>query len=161
MMMSGVELVDKNHPEADENRFTTVDEATEFLKEASRRKANLEHFVAVWEPLKPKRKAVSKSQERVRMFRGLAEQLASGSLRVRHRPAAVGAPTPSPQTAPAVREQKQTWSGSPNLKVRARPDPAPPTPPEPPMNVKQQVEALKNAAEAGTPFCERCQEQRN
>ncbi len=157
-MMSGVELVDKNHPEADQNRFKNVDEAIVFLKEAARRKANLEHFVSVWEPLKPKRKPVSQVQERARMFTGLAEQLASGTLRVRHRPAAVGAADAAPVEVTAVREVKQTWSDGSALKVRIRPDPAPPPPPEPPMNVSQQVEALKSAAESGAPFCERCQE---
>jgi hypothetical protein len=158
-MMSGVELVDKTHPEADENRFKDVEEATVFLKEASRRKANLDHFNLVWAPMKPKRKAVSQVQERDRMFKGLAERLASGELRVRHRPVAAGGMDASPAKVTVYAEPKQTWSGGQVLKVRDRPDPAPPPPPEPPMNVKQQVEALQGAAEAGTPFCERCQEQ--
>lgn len=152
-----VELVSPNHPQAGENKFETPEEASAFLKEAARNKANLTHFVSMWEQSSPKRKQGSAHQEKRQMFKDLAGRLAHGSLRVRHQRTQVGGVVTVADANVGFRETRTTWNPGSQLKIRDRPDPAPPPPPEPPTNVIQQVDALKRAAKSGAPFCEKCQ----
>lgn len=160
MSTTKVELVAPNHPEADKNKYWTLEEAKAYLTEGARSSVNLKLFKALWDQSNPKfKKKGSAIEQRRKMIMGLAERLVDGSLRVRQRnaPGAGGSSTARDEPT-GFREPRPSWNLGPQLKIRNRPEPAAVLPPEPPTDVKQQIDVLKRAAKSGAPFCERCHE---
>lgn len=152
-----VKLFDAKHSDAGSHDIKNADEAFEFLKKAARQKGNMTHFAQLWEQLRPKRLG-NRTQKDREVLKGLADLIASGQLRTKAKHGGGGGSNaedgPMASNQPLSREQKQTFAGS-GLKIRMSPEKIIATVAAP-IDVAQQVDALKAAALSGIPFVEQC-----
>lgn len=162
--MAKIELVDARHPNAAPNRFRSIKETQEFLKQAAAEFENLPGLRAAWKKAQKEKGQKPLPPDRI-VLADLAKLLMDGRLRTTRELTASGKPaagggevSDSPNPAPLVPRSPRT--SEPPLMIRPRPDPVANSVPPPVTDIAKQVAALKEAAKSGTPFCEQCEQAR-